>query len=194
MNEHIAEEYEHNGMKIKIHYDLDPIDPRGHDHLGKMICFHKRYNLGDKHDTKKPESWRKLEERLLKKSEEVIIHDLYLLDHSGLSMSTSPYQSSWDSGKVGFIYTTKERILKRYQADEITDELLEKARRVLKAEVEEYNQYLRGDVYGFEIIDEHECSECGISHSHTIDQVYGYYSIEHAKEEAESIAAMETSS
>ena len=31
--------------------DEDPINPReDYDNFGKMACWHRRYNLGDKHD------------------------------------------------------------------------------------------------------------------------------------------------
>jgi hypothetical protein len=42
--------FEH-GVVAKIYVDDDPENPREHyDHLGKMVCFHRRYDLGDKHD------------------------------------------------------------------------------------------------------------------------------------------------
>lgn len=34
---------------IKIIHDPDPESSRDYDNLGTMICWHKRYNLGDKH-------------------------------------------------------------------------------------------------------------------------------------------------
>lgn len=36
---------------VKVERDLEPINPRkDDDHSGEMVCLHKRYNLGDKHD------------------------------------------------------------------------------------------------------------------------------------------------
>ena len=37
---------------IKIVEQSDPEDPRSWDNLSQMICFHRDYNLGDKHDFK----------------------------------------------------------------------------------------------------------------------------------------------
>lgn len=37
-----------------VHYDDDADSPREWDHLGKMICFHRRYTLGDKHSYGEP--------------------------------------------------------------------------------------------------------------------------------------------
>lgn len=38
-----------------IEYDTDPQDPREWNDLGKMICWHRRYRLGDKHTYADPE-------------------------------------------------------------------------------------------------------------------------------------------
>ena len=35
---------------IEVHQDESPESPRSWDNLGTMICFHRRYDLGDKHD------------------------------------------------------------------------------------------------------------------------------------------------
>ncbi len=38
--------------------DESPDNPRdSYDHFGNMICFHKRYSLGDEHDYKEPEDF-----------------------------------------------------------------------------------------------------------------------------------------
>jgi hypothetical protein len=40
--------------------DNDPENPReDRDNFGKMICFHRRYNLGDKHDHSEPREFLK---------------------------------------------------------------------------------------------------------------------------------------
>ena len=35
---------------IEVSYDTDPVNPRHNDNNGKMVCWHSRYNLGDKHN------------------------------------------------------------------------------------------------------------------------------------------------
>ena len=39
---------EHEGYEIEVTRDEFPESPRQWDNLGKMIFFHKRYDLGDK--------------------------------------------------------------------------------------------------------------------------------------------------
>jgi len=43
-----------NGRRIRatIMYDPEPVNPREWDNLGTMVCFHKRYNLGDEPGSK----------------------------------------------------------------------------------------------------------------------------------------------
>ena len=39
-----------NGQTLEIYQDEHGESPREWDNMCQMICFHKRYNLGDKHD------------------------------------------------------------------------------------------------------------------------------------------------
>ena len=69
---------------------------------------------------------------------------LFLMDHSGLSMSTEDFNDRWDSGQVGWIYTEKSRAEKLWCADWDID----RARQELKDQVMEYDKFLRGEYYG----------------------------------------------
>jgi len=42
--------------------------------------------------------------------EDVYIQSLYLYDHSGITMSTSPFSCPWDSGQVGFAYVDRATV------------------------------------------------------------------------------------
>jgi hypothetical protein len=46
---------EFQGKTIKVSYDEDAESPRDWDNLGTMVCFHRRYNLGDDHKHSTPE-------------------------------------------------------------------------------------------------------------------------------------------
>ena len=131
--------------------DNDPIDPdpREDENLGNMVCFHKRYTLGDKTDLNSDMfgGWQELADYLIKEKKAIIILPLYLYDHSGISMKVGSFQgllpqghTEFDSGQVGFIYVTKED-LKRIGIPKSRAEIS------LRAEVENYNDYLTGDCY-----------------------------------------------
>lgn len=127
----------------------DDFNPRDNDNLGVMVCFHKRYRLGDSHDYSVNEfnSWDELRSRLEKDYPGGVILGLYLYDHSGITISTEPFSCPWDSGQVGFIVASADMIRENFGVKRVTRSVRERAIRLLLAEVEEYDAYLRGDVY-----------------------------------------------
>jgi len=169
---------------VRVEPDLDPEDPRTWDNLGVMICFHKRYLLGDDHDLELTEfgSWDELEEYLYEERGASVVLPLYLLDHSSLWISTYPFDNPWDSGQVGFIYTTDERIKECFKVDKVTDKLLAKARDILAEEVKIYNRYISGDVYAVYHIKVRTC-DLGYKHEEIIDAYRGIWDIENDPKE-----------
>jgi hypothetical protein len=105
---------------LKIEQDELRDSPRTWDNLGNMVCFHKRYNLGDSHDydIDSHESWDELEKALNREHDIAVILPLYLYDHSGITMNTVGFSCGWDSGQVGFIYVTKEKLRKEFMLSE----------------------------------------------------------------------------
>ena len=101
------ERIDYKGLRIEIIQDDDAQSPRDWDNLGTMTCFHRNYGLGDKHKMTPDELLE------LIKRKDVIALPLFLLDHSGLRISTSRYDcdpQGWDTSKVGYIWITYERI------------------------------------------------------------------------------------
>lgn len=92
-------------------------------------------------------------------SEKNLILPLNLYDHSGLRMSASSFigrahHAEWDSGQVGWIYATAEDIRSEY--GNCSAESVEKAKTLLKSEVETYDYYLSGQCYGFRLYENGE--------------------------------------
>lgn len=174
--------------RIDIIQDENPDSPRTWDNLGTMVCFHSRYDLGDKHNYNHNDynGWDEMEKAIIKNEKVGAILPLYLYDHSGITMNTTGFSCNWDSGRVGFIYVSKETILKEYGGKIVTKKLKEKVEGYLKGEVETYDQYLRGDVYGYRIM---ELSQCSLGHEHEEekDSCWGYYGTESCMEEAEGM-------
>lgn len=95
-----------------------------------------------------------------------VILPLYLYDHSGITMSTGSFSCPWDSGQVGWIYCSREKALHEWGGKVFTKKVREKAEAYLKSEVNTYDQYLTGEVYGcciqlFENVAKEMCMECG---------------------------------
>jgi hypothetical protein len=187
-NEFEREEYK--GYVVKLVQDTDPMNPREWDEgiMGTMVCFHKRYDLGDKTDLKSENfsGWAEMKTYLEEELGANIIIPLYLLDHSGLWMRAGRNFSDvdsggWDSGCVGFIYTTPKCIRDMYGIKHITAKKFTQAENELYQEVRTYSDYLEGDVCGYVVEDEE---------GETVESCWGYYGEEgrkYALSEAKSI-------
>lgn len=178
----IVEEFEVNGLTAKIYPDEDPINPRvDYDNDDKMICSHKRYSLGDKHDYNfnNFNSWDELEKQICKDNDVLEILPLYLLDHSGITMRTTSFNDRWDSGQVGFIYITKDEARKSHMVKKISKKVRETCHKNLLCSVETYDQYLTGEIYGYVIEDKG---------GNQIESCWGFFGLKYAMEEAKSVA------
>ena len=208
--------------KLKIEYDDMPLNPRtDYDNFGTMVCWHRRYDLGDKHSFSEPREFLTHLVRITLPADEVIdyakkaklddvrfIYDrsntewvlqdkygdkwfteytfaagtlkdsdmvkecileflpinalkeladrknvilpLYLYDHSGITISCShsyPYNDRWDAGQVGWVYADFDKIKAEYGA--VNKETVEKAKQLLISETKTYDDYLRGECYGY---------------------------------------------
>ena len=121
--------------ELSVVRDPEPVNPREeYEQVSILYCEHGRYQLGDV-GAKEPEA-----------KDVLASLPLYLYDHSGITISTTPFSCQWDSGQVGRAYITHESA----KAYGITEE---EAENVIRGEVEEYDCYLRGDIWGYEIVD-----------------------------------------
>ncbi len=172
-NEEPVETLEDAGFRVEIYHDVDPQDPREWgESLGTMYCAHWRYNLGnvqvggqddllakllDCYEDELPEEnpWDEVDSRY-------IWLPLYVYDHGGISISTGPFSCPWDSGQVGVIAVSKSKLRKVYGWQRLTTKRIRQVEAWLRAEVEEYDAYLTGEVYGYRVLDSQggECDSC----------------------------------
>jgi len=160
-----------SGNTLEIYHDDGDSNPREWDNLGKMVCLHRNYILGDKHDYKRDEynSWEELKDAIEENERPLVILPLYLYDHSGITMNTTGFSCGWDSGQVGWIYVTKKQLEilgTRISDNETYAEFKERLKEYLVAEVKTYDQYLTGDVYGFVLKD---------SEGDQVNSCWGFY-------------------
>lgn len=158
--------------RLKLVHDSNPDSPRNWDNLGTMICFHRRYDLGDDHNYSSDnyDGWEEMKKAIIKEENPAVILPLYMYDHSGISISTNPFSCRWDSGQIGFILVSKKKALEEFGGKIVTAKLKERIEKILEGEVETYTQYVEGDVYGFQIVDEDD---------NHIDSCYGFYGSDH---------------
>ena len=163
------EQIEQSGLIIEICQDENPDSPRENDNVGTMVCWHNRYKLGDKHDFQTPQDFNEWKNLEISTGEDFTILPLYLYDHSGITMSVNQFSCPWDSGQVGWIFVTKSK-LKKEKID------IKRAEDILRAEVEEYDKYLTGDVWGYVIKDG----------KNVLGSCWGFYDKEYMLEEAKT--------
>jgi hypothetical protein len=169
--------------KLTIAYDDYPDNPRDWDNPCTLWCSHKRYNLGGRHDkqvsTADYENW----DDVLTTIDYVVALPLYLYDHSGITMSTTPFTCRWDSGQVGWITMSKEQILSTYGGKRVTKQKRALALDRMREEVNTYDSYISGEVYCYVITD---------ANGEEVEQDGGYYGRQYAEQDgAEALARWE---
>ena len=154
-----------------LHNDMAESPRTAWDNTAKMVCFHKRYNLGDKHDYH-PEDfdgWDALREQIEQDYSVLAIKPLYLYDHSGITINTGGFSCRWDSGQIGWIFIHND-------AEESLAELFEdRLNAIIDSEVKIYDEYLRGNVFGFQLVEKSICESCGTTEEEIIDSCWGFY-------------------
>jgi hypothetical protein len=164
-------------ISVRVIQDMDAMSPRDYDNLGLMACWHRRYNLGDVQPKDTPEEWLKSNA-----PSGSIILPLFLYDHSGITMNTKGFSCPWDSGKVGVIVATPDKIRASFGKKRITKKVREAVIKWLIQEVETYDHYLTNNVWGYDI--------CGTDDTgnEVSDSCFGFYGddVEGMKEHIDS--------
>ncbi|TXH45788.1 MAG: hypothetical protein E6Q97_30795 [Desulfurellales bacterium] len=146
-------------LTLEVYRDEDAsyYNPRDDDNLGTMFCRHGQYNLGDKGSLNPFEENDEGTYELRK--DVAFCLPIYMYDHSGLAFSHTPFNCRWDSGQVGWHYITKARL----KAVGLEIAPREQLRNYLEAELDVYDAWQQGRVYGFRITDEEgdEVDGCG---------------------------------
>lgn len=164
--------------RVRVVYDPDPsvANPRQEDYAlaGVIYAEHRRYHLGDRDYSGElfgvaaeiDDFVREVEDytdnlvtailkHLKRQYGATVVLPLYLYDHSGISISAGENllagggintrthnvfdPGGWDTSFVGFMFDTRDK------RDALGIEDVEGA---LRSELEEYDMYLRGEVFG----------------------------------------------
>lgn len=84
----------------------------------------------------------------------ILCKPVYMYEHSGQTISLTPFGDRWDSGIAGFIFCTKEDIKKNCQ-DVTNKNWLEIAEKIMASEIDIYDRYIRGEVYCYYLEEAH---------------------------------------
>lgn len=136
-------------MRLKVLIDHDPQSPREWDNLGTIWISGKYSNLSDK-DSHEPSSEENIRFPIVATS----------IGCDSISLVSKGARND------GWVYVSKEKALKEYGRKNLTDKLISKICRVIEAEINVYNLYLEGEVYGFVIEDDN---------GNIVDSCFGFY-------------------
>jgi hypothetical protein len=194
MSDGPIDEFEVGGLTVKLYTDDDPSNPRtDNDNACKLACWHRRYHLGDEgqgYPSKRtgtafpePQDYHETKREWAKAGDPVVLElALWLYDHSGITIyvagSGAPGTNCpWDSGQVGWAYMRRSDVLSNFMVKRLSKKVLQQAEDLMRAEVEEYDQYLRGEVYSYVVEDQD---------GEQLDSCSGYFGYEYAKQEAKA--------
>lgn len=184
----------YKGFKIEIIQNNDAENPfKEWDDLPDIVGWHRSYNfntrLGDERLTPK----EFMEEA---KREGYVVFPLYMYDHSGLAFSLGVFGCPWDSGQLGFMFWTKEKLQdtgfvacgdilpKEVNGKPLKEYLTESTQNAVNL----LNDYVQGNVYGFQV---------SKPSGEEVDSCWGFYGDYDQKggplEEARRIADFEAS-
>jgi hypothetical protein len=161
MSDYIRKETTPSGFTVEVFYDPHPDNPCTEwDQLGTVALDKRsRYSFGNE----RLDSARLQE---IGTSEDYVKLPIYIYDHSGITINTTGFSCSWDSGCVGLIYVHKDKLYQEYDTKRITPKLRERVLTTLRGEIEDLDRYLTGQVYGWRVLD---------PEGNDLESCYGYF-------------------
>lgn len=165
-------------LQVCVYRDPNPESPADWDSLGQIVYTSSRYALGTRRIT------RALMDQIREgiASGELVGLPVFAYVHSGAMIraaESNPFSCPWDSGQSGYVYCTHKRAIQEFGLPEKVAR--REALRVMVREVEVFNQYLQGDVYGYRIMQGDD----------EVDSCWGLYGLDYAVQAAkEAVEAL----
>lgn len=165
--------------RVVLESDPRYADPRDNDNLSELALYHRRYDLPNDSHLRLTDYGGDFD-ALIAAVESIggrNIIPVWMLDHSGCTVAVghaNPFGDPWDSGLVGVAYTTAARLEACGTPEDKIDE-------VIRAEVDEYGTWMRGEVYTATIFDTFKRED--------VESISGIIGLEWAEREAVAMAA-----
>jgi len=144
---------------IKVGYDEDGqqwlCEELFEDDFGTFVAWHQRRNLGKVNAPSHSSFLQNLPRDALR-------IPIFIYEHGGFVLSTTPFSCPWDSGQVGVWVFTPKDLARIYGED--TEESRKKAREGVEAQIKYMNDVFCGNVWYFEIedFDGETADSCGM--------------------------------
>ena len=161
--------------------DLDPTNPREEfDNFGTMVCWNKSHTLGDEQPQEAKEDWVCRMVGMDDDRVAWAMDREYAKLRAGYNHPLTSYRENslrgdawqavvsrceeqfyqqyvalplhlYEHGDVGYIYVSKAKVREAFGIKRVTAKWRKKAEEILRGEVKDYDQYLQGEVYAFQI-------------------------------------------
>lgn len=166
---------------VKIIHDNFAADPRNSDNISTIFSISNSFRDKNFDSTVLKDLSEKQKEKFysvksdpvalkdfLLKTNLFVIENLFCYKHGDVALSISnsnPFNCRFDSGQTGFIVIPKSKIREVFSVKNVTKNIIERALQSAKIEVQTFEHYLNGEVYGFQLIKNGE----------VVDSCYGFY-------------------
>jgi hypothetical protein len=147
--------------------DEEPSPPWDWDELGTVAHWHRGYDLGGESPQKQSH------QEFLEEAEAggYIMIPFSMYEHGGITLYAGHGNhafdgAGWDSGPIGYLYTTPERVEELCGKDKGVPYGKEWVEKRLEGELQTLDDYYTGSVYGYTILD---------AHGEHVDSCWGYY-------------------
>lgn len=145
--------------------------PRTWENVGTVaILPNRKYSFGD--ETLDREYMQEIVS-----SPDYLHLPIYIYDHSGITIKTSPFSCRWDSACCGIIYVKRSELPDLAQQWGHTPWTDEQVLDILQSEIDTLDQYLTGDVYCYSVQD---------ADGNVLDCCGGIYGLEDVEFEAKA--------
>lgn len=147
---------EHRGFQINIQVDTCPESPREWDNLGTFYSTDRNINFDNKRIDDLPSEYLNDDGtvNLTKLGKNYLFGFVRCYEHSGIALyfdRNAGRITDWDTRYIGIYAVSKEDVIKCYGGKIITQKKKELALQVLAGEISTYEDYVNGNVYGWEV-------------------------------------------
>ena len=171
----VSERYENTAKheRVRVFFQCDENDnPRTMcSNETTILCAHTKYLLGDEQFADQAQIDARRAEII---AEGGYLQPLYLYDHSGLTVSTTPFSCPWDSGQIGWIGMEAAQLAERNISATATDAI----DAIIAQEMKTWSAYVEGQVYAFMRSGIKQCNH-GEVHEEEIEGTGGFYGSNH---------------
>jgi len=174
-------QYENDKFLVNIDIDQFSESPRDWDNIATIVEWHKRLDIGDRKVAAGVyDSEIDVLDAEVLDLEDVYYRPLYIYQHSGITVSTTPFSSMWDSGQVGWVYVEGAKA-RGLGFDE------EKVYEIIESEVRVLDDYVTGNIYTCAVYEKEKCGECNHVHNVLYDSMSGLYGEQGIKDFIEEV-------